>query len=565
MSDRTVFPIEVDPGTQPAPAEFPRPAASGSRSSEDWLHNHLNAVAAAVTVAGLALRIWVAGRTYLNPDEALHYLIINQPSLWLAYKASLTNAHPPLIYFVVYAWRYLGRSELMLRMPSVLAGTVFCWLTYKWIRIAAGEAASLIAVIFLAFSPATVSLSAELRAYGLMLGCVGGALYFLAQAFDKESVRQMWLFSALLYLAILSHYSVVFFVLAAGLYALARIADSQLPRKVVVAWGVGQAGALALYGFLYVTHVSKLKNSAAVWSVPFTTAYFHPTDGNVFSFTKINTVNIFLFLFAQRFVAFALLLSFVAGVAFVFGKEIVQGRRDSRSNHLGILLLFPFVAVWGASLVGIYPYVGSRHTVFLAPFAIAGASYLLAIVSRQKLWVGATIAAILMAFSLTANESMESNLSKRSDSPQVMAAAVNFMKETIPQGEHILVDFQSSLPLTYYFCGPRKIVPFETFGGEYFDFTCSGNPIVSLHTWKAGAVGFPLQFQKMALARGLKPGDRVWFYQTGWGDTLDTQLDKRDPMFQCLNPRNFGHGVTVIPFVVGRDYHPATVLQGCSR
>ena len=565
MNDRTVFPLEVDPGARSAPAEFPRAAASGSRSPEDWLHTHLNAVAAAVTIAGLALRIWVAGRTYLNPDEALHYLIINQRSLWLAYKASLTNAHPPLVYLVVYAWRYLGRSELMLRMPSVFAGTAFCWLTYRWMRIAVGEAASLIAIIFLAFSPATVSLSAELRAYALMLGCMAGALYFLAHAFDKKSVRQTWLFSVFLYLAILSHYSVVFFVLAAGLYALARIADSQLPRKVVVAWAVGQAGALALYGLLYVTHVSKLRSSVAVWSVPFTTAYFHAVDGDLLSFTKINTVNIFLFLFAQRLVALVLLLSFVAGVAFVFGNDMLPGRRNSGSNHLGILLLFPFIAIWGASLVGIYPYVGSRHTVFLAPFAIVGASYLLAVVSRQRLWLGAVIAATLMAGSLMAGESMESNLSKRVDSPQVMAAAVTYMKETVPQGDHILVDFQSSLPITYYYCGPKQIIPFETFGGDYFVFACGGSPIVSLHTWKAGAAGFPLQFQKMALARGLKPGDRVWFYQTGWGDTLDTQLDRRDPMFQCLNPKNFGYGVTVIPFVVGPDYFPTTASQSCSH
>jgi hypothetical protein len=565
MSDRTVFPVEADPGAEPASAEFSRTNASGSRSSQDWLRDHLDAVAATITMAGLAFRIWVAGRTYLNPDEALHYIIINQPSLWLAYKASLTNAHPPLIYFVVYAWHYLGRSELMLRMPSVLAGTAFCWLTYKWIRIAASEAVSLIAVIFLAFSPATVSLSAELRAYGLMLGCMGGALYFLAQAFEKQSVRQMWLFSVCLYLAILCHYSVIFFVVAASVYALARIADSQLPRKVAVAWAAGQAGVLALYGFLYVSHVSKIKSSVAAWAIPFTTAYFHPTDGNVLAFTKANTVNIFLFLFARRFVAFALLLSFVAGVAFVLGEDILQKRRNSRSNHLGLLLLLPFVAVWGASLVGIYPYVGSRHTVFLAPFAIAGASYLLAAISGQRLWAGAAIAAVLMAFSLTADQSMESNLSKESDSPQVMAAAVKFMKDTIPQGDHILVDFQSSLPITYYFCGPKQIVPFEAFSGDYFDFACGGNPIVSLHTWKAGAVSFPLQFQKMAAAHGLKPGDRVWFYQTGWGETLDTRLDRRDPMFQCLNPRSFGRGVIVIPFAVGPDYFPTTALQSCSH
>ncbi len=85
----------------------------------------------------------------------------------------------------------------------------------------------------------------------------------------------MWCFALCLYLAIVSHYSALFFTLAVGLYALARIADSHLPRKVVMAWAAGQAGALAIYVFLYVTHVSKLKNSIAVWSTGFDSSYFH--------------------------------------------------------------------------------------------------------------------------------------------------------------------------------------------------------------------------------------------------------------------------------------------------
>jgi hypothetical protein len=368
-----------------------------------------------------------------------------------------------------------------------------------------------------------------------------------------------------LYLSILSHYSVIFFTGAAGLYVLARIADSQLPRSVVVAWAVGQAGALALYCLLYLTHVSKIRNGIAVWATGFNAAFFHLDSGNIFTFTEVNTLNIFLFLFAHRLVAWALSLCFAGSVAFLFGKDLISGHGKSLSNRLGILLLFPFIAVWGASLAAIYPYLGSRHTVFLAPFLVAGASYFLSAISGQRLWAGLAAAAALMILSQTADKPVEPNVSKVDGGPQVMAAAVNYMKQTIPPGDRIFVDFQSSLPITYYFCGPTKIVPIETFSGEYFDFTCNGNPIVSLHTWKAGAVGFPMQFQKMALARGLKPGDQVWLYQTGWGDNLNTELDRHDPKFQCLNPRNFGPGVTVIPFVVGPDYLPTAVSQSCSQ
>jgi hypothetical protein len=542
------------------PGGGPNPSAN---LLERWLLNHLTALALAIVAAGFAVRVFVASRIYLNPDEALHYLLLNQASVFLAYKASLTNAHPPLIYLVLYYWHFLGRSELMLRLPSVIAGTAFCWVAFKWMGNVFGKAAGLIGLIFCAFSPAMVTLSAEVRAYALLLFSVAGALYFLDQAFKEKSVRQMWCFSIFLYLAILSHYSAFFFTLAAGLYALARIADSHLPRRVVMAWAEGQAGALAIYGFLYVTHVSKLKNSIAVWSTGFDTSYFHRDTIGLFTFTQENTLNIFLFLFAQRFVAHAMLLFFAAGVTYFFGRDLLSRKGCSPSSRLGILLLFPFISVWGASIAGIYPYIGSRHTVFLAPFVIAGASYVLAAVSGQRLWAGLLIAVLLMALSKAADKPVEPEVSNEDHTPAEMAAAVSYMERSIPRGDHILVDFQSSLPMTYYFCGPRNIIAIETFRGNYFEFTCNGYPIVSLQIWKLIARSFPIQFEKMARSHDLKPGDRVWVYQTGWGDDLGTELAAHDAAYRCLAPRKFGGGITVTPFIVGPDYSPEPPVGGC--
>src|SRR2546423_13242022 len=70
-----------------------------------------------VIAVGFVARLTEAWRFFLNPDEALHNLLAAQSSLSLAYKAALTNAHPPLLILVLYYWRSLGQSELMLRMP----------------------------------------------------------------------------------------------------------------------------------------------------------------------------------------------------------------------------------------------------------------------------------------------------------------------------------------------------------------------------------------------------------------------------------------------------------------
>ena len=530
---------------------------------ESWLQDHLNAVAYAVVAAGFGLRLFVATRTYLNPDEALHYQIINQHSAWLAYKASLSNAHPPLIFLILYFWHFLGRSELVLRIPSVILGTACCWMGFKWVKTVFGKAAGLIALILFAFSPAMVALSAEVRGYALLLFCMTTSLYFLARALDDKSAGKMWYFSIFLYLAIVSHYSAIFYAVAIGLYAQARLVDSQFPRNVVVAWIAGQLGAFAIYVFLYVTHVSKLKNSIPMWSMPFEPAYFHSYSQTIIGFTTMNTRNIFLFLFGQKYVAHIILLLFAAAVLYFFVRDLLFLQGNRQTGRSGILLSFPFIAVWGAALVGIYPYVGSRHTVFLAPFVIAGVSFLLAGISRRKLWAGLLIAILLMAWSNTSAKPVEPSGSAGEQTPAMMAAAVTYMDQTIPQGDPIFVDMQSSLPISYYFCGTEIVVQAETFGKTYFEFACKGHPIISLHFWKAMAATFSPHFETMAHTHGLKPGDRVWVFQTGWGLSLSTELPKYDSRFRCLAPKNFGSGIAVIPFIVGPDLLPVTPSQSC--
>jgi hypothetical protein len=304
----------------------------------------------------------------------------------------------------------------------------------------------------------------------------------------------------------------------------------------------------------------------AVWSMPFEGAYFHPDSGNIFTFTKINTLNIFAFLFAQRYVAIAVLLALIAGTAILFGNDLLSSKDGSQSSRLGILLFLPFASVWGAALAGIYPYVGSRHTVFLAPFAIAGASYLFAMICRQRLWAGLLLAAVLMLISsASARPVDELNPSKGDLRPAVMASAVKYMRNTIPRGDLILVDFQSSLPITYYLCGPRVIIPMDVWGGEYHEFTCGGYPVISLHIWKVIAQSFSRQFQTMAQNHGLRPGERVWLFQSGWGADLGSELPGHDPKFRCLAPKSFGGSATVIPFVVDQDLSPAPPAGSCAN
>jgi uncharacterized membrane protein len=231
MSLNTMLDAETDSRPNIAPAIAQNNLSRRAANIDSWLHRHLNTIALAISAVALALRIIAASRTFLNPDEALHYFLINEPSLLLAYKASLSNAHPPLIYLLLYFAHLLGHSEWILRLPLVFAGTAFCWFAFKWTRELFGEPAGLFALIIAAFSPTLITLSAEVREYALMLFGMAAALYFLERAFKEKSVRTTGYFSLFLYFAILSHYSAAFFAFAVGVYALARFVDSRCRRK----------------------------------------------------------------------------------------------------------------------------------------------------------------------------------------------------------------------------------------------------------------------------------------------------------------------------------------------
>src|SRR5271168_4128721 len=135
---------------------------------DEWFESRATPAAALITLLGLLARLWTASGIFLNPDEALHFRLANQASLALAYKASLTAAHPPLFILLLYFWRALGTSELWLRLPSVLAGTAFCWMFYKWLIKAAGSFAGLIGLLFVALLPPIVTIAAEVRQYALL-------------------------------------------------------------------------------------------------------------------------------------------------------------------------------------------------------------------------------------------------------------------------------------------------------------------------------------------------------------------------------------------------------------
>jgi dolichyl-phosphate-mannose-protein mannosyltransferase len=559
--------VLVERGPEPhteAPPSRPAPrSGSLQHHIQDCLNNHSSALTLAIVATGLAVRLVVASRGFLNPDEALHYLVSDQRSAFLAYKMSSLEAHPPLLYMLLYFSRFLGTSELILRLPSVIAGTLFCWFSFKWMELFFGKSAGQIGLVLLTFSPAIINLSAEVRQYALLLCFMSASLYFLGRAFREKSARYMWYFSASLYLAILSHYSAALFVVAIGIYAVVRIADSQPTRKLIITWIIGQAGALAIYGFLYLTQFMKVRPNIPFWDLPFGQYYFHWQDGDLFYFLRENTASIFLYIFKQPYLSVGVVALFALGVAYLFFRGFRPLHGQTPSFHLAILISLPFVIAWGAAVAKVYPYIGSRHTIYLAPFAVGGASVFIATAVREKLWAGLAIAALIAALANASEDPSLARIKKENQGKALMTGAIHYVRQTIPRSDWIFADQQSQFLLQYYLCGPRQISQLDTAHRDFFPLRCDGYSIVASNLWKLNASNFVSTFQTMAPAQSLKSGDRIWVFQAGWGSNLDVQLPRRLSQFRCLKAASFGQNITVIPFVTGRDLTPSTSTSNC--
>jgi dolichyl-phosphate-mannose-protein mannosyltransferase len=534
------------------------PTPGLGKAAESWVEKHIRVTTVAVTLLGFSVRLWKASGTFLNPDEALHFRLANQRSLVLAYKESLTNAHPPLLTFVLYFWRLAGTSELWLRLPLVIASVAFCWMFYKWLSHAAGYLAGFIGLLFVAFLPPIVSLSAEIRQYPLLLAFLASAVYFLDAAFVKNSTSRMAVFTVYLYLAIMSHYSAFLFAAALGVYALLRIFSKRPSTGLVSVWAIGQLGVLALAIVFYKTHISKLgwtESTAATqgWlsDMYLRRSYFDSAHDNPVVFVLGHTFGVFQYIFGQLAVGDVMGLFFLAAIVLLLRGK---GFRDGREPRLlGILLLLVFAIAAGASLAHAYPYSGTRQVAFLIIPGVAGVSIAMARLAAGKWARGIAIAAFVLAACIAFGKARQPAMSRSDQSRAHMTNAIEFVQQNVGPSELIFTDYQSDLILGHYLCQQRP-VSFEPAPADFEQFFCADHRVVSTdyRTWVLGADNFPQEWQEFVQAYKPNPGNSVWIVQAGWGVSLPEDLRKRYAEFRDPPVQSFGANIKIFKLKVGQ-------------
>jgi hypothetical protein len=499
-----------------------------------------------VLLAAFLLRLWKASGTFLNLDEAMHFLAANKPSLADAYRSSLNLAHPPLLILLLNVWRRLGTSELFLRVPSVIAGTIFCWIFFRWLTRILGLTVGWVGFILVSLLPVFVELSSEIRQYPLLLCFLMAAAYVLELALCEDSAGKMAGFFFFLYLAMLTHFSAILFAGAVGVYSLWRIVSRRSSRQVKAIWVAGHAGALGVLIFLYIVQISKLKGGASAQHMQalLANSYFHRGHDHLLGFIFARTFGILQYTFGQLAVGDMAGLLFVAGLVFLWrGKDTLKKPGPS-SRQLGLLLMLPFAINAVTAILDLYPYGGTRHSAFLILFAVAGVS--LAIVKLTRQGLVAVGVAILLVVVCQAFGSPHRPYIRREDQRRSnMTQAMDAIRQNVPSDDVIFVDFQTSFLLRFYLC--PEVGPSDSPADEFRTYVCGGHRVISTNseTNVLTANLFLRRWSEMADAYGLKTGQRVWIFQAGWDIDLARELQERVPEYHDLKTQSFGRNITL--------------------
>ena len=125
---------------------------------------------AAILGVAVALRAYHLSDQSLWVDEVVTFLSSRVPVAQLISGTDVEDPNiPPLYYLMVHAILRLGNHEAILRLPSLIAGSLSILLFFLVVRSWLGDIVGLLSAAVMAISPFHVWYSQEARPYALLL------------------------------------------------------------------------------------------------------------------------------------------------------------------------------------------------------------------------------------------------------------------------------------------------------------------------------------------------------------------------------------------------------------
>ena len=274
-------------------------------------------------------------------------------------------------------------------------------------------------------------------------------------------------------------------------------------------------------------------------------AVFHPGERNPVTFVAAQTLRVFTYVFSHGLIGALMLVAFLGALFWLLRNKSANGEPSTAgpsSRELALLLGLPFVVNWAVSLAGLYPLGATRHSSFLAPFAIAGAGLGISRIPGSHQGKMATVLLALMICNFF--PAPPPPIRPKDQAAALMKDAVAYLHDSVPAGSAILTDYESGLLLGYYFCGHGVVQVFPP-QRPIARAGCGQYAVIatSFRDWKFTADSFPAQF---AQANNLRtPGTEIWLFYAGWINDSAPALKKELEQSGCPAPRSFGENILV--------------------
>lgn len=364
------------------------------------------------------------------------------------------DVHPPLYFLFMRGWRALvGEGEFVLRLPSVLAGTLGVAAIYGVGSALGGKKAGLLGALFVACSRFAISWSQEMRMYIFAATLSTGALWAAVHVWKSAWARGPWLAYVLTVAAGLwSLYLTLSLPLIVNLaFPLVWIRQGR-PRRLLVSWITAQVAAAALCLPWFVYALPRMPT----WS----TAELFSPDFFVRLYATMLAIGV-----PVNLESYAPLTAAVWGVL-VLGLHALWRSLSSPVQWGGLAMLtwgliLPALVVYLVSLpVHIYyaPRLAPRYLLPLSACFYTLLGWALAVLSGKRPWVAATGGALALVAALSGLADYYFPARARRD--DYVSVAATLLAHRHP-GDAVLLHNDKDWPIfTAHYAAPWEKVPY---------------------------------------------------------------------------------------------------------
>lgn len=196
-----------------------------------------------IMVVAAILRLYRLGAQSIWGDESLTLLFytVGDNGIDVIRHIFKSGGHPPLYFLIAHYWYLLGKSEFMLRFPSVVTGVASIPLLYALVNRLYHRKTALIAASIMALSPIHIWYSQEARMYSLQLFLCIAAMLFFVKYRQEHKIRYVGLYALFIVFGVFTHMYTGLLMASLGIFAMV---SSIKNRKEFAIWAGAHAVAL---------------------------------------------------------------------------------------------------------------------------------------------------------------------------------------------------------------------------------------------------------------------------------------------------------------------------------